>query len=131
MTTWQAHAHNDRNEYPHRLVIQISSGDHEVHARAINEAALLKRLLGVNNVDIAIVTFGPGIDILTKASHHTRQIRNLMLQGASFYACDTTLKHEYYKHGKPLELLHGVNVIDNGIEQVMSLQEKGYVYLSM
>ncbi|MES9938155.1 MAG: hypothetical protein ABW153_17045 [Sedimenticola sp.] len=131
LISWQLHAHNDHHEYAHRLVIHVSSGDPDIHARVVNQAALMKRILGEDDIDIAVVTFGPGVGLLTKSSHHTRQIRNLMLQGTSFYACDTTLKHEYFRNGKPPELLHGVKRTENGIERVMFLQEKGYAYLSL
>lgn len=121
-------AHDDQVSYSHKLVIQVSTADTDIQKRVLNEAAYLKRVLN-NNIDISVVAYGPGVALLTKASYHTNQIRSLMLQGATFYACDTTLKNSMANKGRELELLHGVSVIANGFKQIMELQNQGYAYL--
>lgn len=43
-----------------RLVLQVSSGDHDIQAAALNNAINVQKALGIDNVDIEVVTWGSG-----------------------------------------------------------------------
>lgn len=45
----------------HKVVIQISSDDSKVQELALNNAANLQKIYGVDNIAIEVVAYGPGL----------------------------------------------------------------------
>jgi hypothetical protein len=51
-----------------KLVIQVSTDDPRTQRIALNNAVNLQKLYGVDNIQIEIVAYGPGLGLLTKKS---------------------------------------------------------------
>ena len=49
----------------HKMVIQVSTDDVRTQNIAMNNAVNLQKALGVDNVAIEIVAYGPGLTMLT------------------------------------------------------------------
>ncbi len=48
-----------------KLVIQVSTDDARTQRIALNNAVNLQKLYGVDNIQIEIVAYGPGLGLLT------------------------------------------------------------------
>lgn len=113
----------------HQVVIQVSSGDEATQNLALNNVANLQEALGIDNVEIEVVAYGPGLSILTKANKEGQRVESLAVQGVTFSACGNTIKGVTKKTGKEPVLLKGVKVVPGGVVRLMELQEKGYSYV--
>ena len=114
----------------HKLVIQVSTDDARTQKIALNNAVNLQKSYGMDNVDIEIVAYGPGLGLLTKKSKQAGRVKSLALQNITFSACGNTIKKVTKKNkGKAPALVAGVGVVPAGVVRILELQEQGYAYL--
>lgn len=119
----------DEDDEIHKIVIQVSTSDPEVQGLALNNAINLQKYYGMDNVMIEIVAYGPGLDLLTKASKQAKRVESLAVQDIVFTACGNTIDAISKKTGKKPELLTDVGVVKAGVARIMELQEQGYSYV--
>ncbi len=55
-------------EGEHKIVIQVSTDDARTQKIALNNAVNLQKHYGIDNIDIEIVAYGPGLGLLTGKS---------------------------------------------------------------
>lgn len=114
---------------PHKLVIQVSTDDPRTQMIAMNNAVNVQKDLGMDNVDVEIVAYGPGLSMLTRDHQASQRVQSLAMQGISFSACNNTMNGIERKTGKRPALSDGVEVVPAGVGRILELQEKGYAYL--
>ena len=120
---------NNPFEPKHKVVIQVSSANPQVQTLALNNAHNLQQMLGMDNVKIVIVAYGPGLSILTKQSKFPERIQSLHAQGIEFDACHNTMLAVKRKTGHLPKVLPGVKIVPAGVVRIMELQEKGWSYI--
>jgi uncharacterized protein len=113
----------------HKLVIQVSSGDPATQNMALNNAVNVQKELGLDNVIIEIVAYGPGLSMLTPKSHVSERVPSLSMQNMTFSACGNTMQSIEEKTGTPVTLVEGVQIVKAGVVRIMELQEQGYSYV--
>jgi len=113
----------------HKVVIQVSTDDVKTQKIALNNASNLQKLYGIDNIQVEIVAYGPGLSILTKNSPHAKRVESMAMGDISFRACGNTMKKITKKTGKNPLLSDGVTVVSSGVGKIVELQEHGYVYI--
>ena len=113
----------------HKVVIQVSDDDPKVQAIALNNAVNVQKLMGIDNIEIEIVAYGPGLGLLTAKSKEAERVKSLALQDITFSACGNTMAKVEKKTGKKVQLTEGVKVVEAGVARIMELQEQGYSYI--
>ena len=111
------------------VVIQVSSNDPVTQKIALNNAVNLQKLYGMDNVEVEIVAYGPGLGLMTKASDNAKRVESLAMQNINFSACMNTMKKVEKKTGKKPMLSEGVNTTPSGIARIVELQGEGYAYI--
>lgn len=113
----------------HKVVIQVSTDDEKVQTIALNNAVNLQKLYGVDNVNVEIVAYGPGLGLLTKNNKNSSRVSSLAMQDISFSACGNTMKKIEKKSGTKPVLSEGVKIVPAGVGRIVELQEAGYSYI--
>lgn len=113
----------------HKLVIQVSSNDVQTQTVAMNNAVNLQKELGIDNIDIEIVAYGPGLSMLMSKNPDAARVSSLAMQNITFSACGNTMHAIEAKTGNPVQLADGVGVVKAGVLRIMELQEQGYNYI--
>ena len=114
----------------HKLVIQVNSKDALTQKIALNNAVNIQKAYGVDNVDVEIVAYGPGLSMLTpKNKKQAARVKSLAVQGITFSACGNTIKKLTKKAGKAPKLIAGVQVVPAGVKRIIELQEQNYSYV--
>lgn len=113
----------------HKVVIQVSSDDAATQALAMNNAVNLQQAIGMDNVSIEIVAYGPGLSMLLDGTKNSQRVSSLAKQDIVFSACGNTMKKVEAKQGRPVMLSEGVRVVSAGVQRIMELQEQGYSYV--
>lgn len=113
----------------HKIVIQVSTDDKRTQTIALNNAVNLQKHYGLDNIDIEIVAYGPGLGLLTGKSEQADRVRSLAKQEITFSACNNTMNKVKSKTGKLPKLTEGVGIVDAGVARIMELQEQGYAYV--
>jgi uncharacterized protein len=109
-----------------RVVIQVSDADQGKWNLALNNAKNIQTDLGAANVDIEIVAYGPGIDLLKLDSPVGGRIDEATTAGVKVIACENTMR------GKKLtrtDMLNGIGYVPAGVVELMSRQQQGWAYI--
>lgn len=122
-------AHSEGGVDKHKIVIQVSSDDARTQTIAMNNAVNLQKALGMDNVEIEIVAYGPGLSMLIGGAKQSARVTSLAKQDIVFSACGNTMTKVEKKEGKPVVLSEGVTVVGAGVLRIMELQEQGYAYV--
>lgn len=112
-----------------KLVIQVSTDDARTQQIALNNAVNVQKLYGMDDIDIEIVAYGPGLGLLTKKNQQSARVASLAQQNITFSACGNTMKKVAKKTGKEPELTEGVKVVEAGVARILDLQMAGYAYI--
>jgi len=113
----------------HKLVIQVSTDDLKTQKIAMNNAVNLQKLYGMDNIEIEIVAYGPGLKMLTAKSKYADRVKSLAMQDITFSACMNTMNKMKKKLGHLPKLTEGVGTVKAGVARILELQEQGYSYI--
>src|SRR4051812_25383355 len=67
-------------ERPHRVVMQLNSGDEKVQRGALNNIRHLYQELGRDHLTVEVVAHGPGLTLLTKAASLRPELAKLQAE---------------------------------------------------
>ena len=112
-----------------KVVIQVSSDDPRTQTMAMNNAVNVQKALGMDNVEVEIVAYGPGLSMLTAKGKQAQRVSSLAMQDVTFSACGNTMAKIEKKKGKKPQLAEGVKVVPAGVIRIMELQQQGYAYI--
>jgi len=113
----------------HKVVIQVSSDDPQTQKVALNNAVNLQTAYGMDNVQVEVVAYGPGLSIFTGKSPESSRVPSLSQQDIKFSACGNTMDKIKRTSGKLPQLVEGVEVVPGGVQRIVELQEEGYAYI--
>ena len=109
-----------------RVVIQVSDSDQGKWNLALNNAKNIQTDLGAANVDVEIVTYGPGIDMLKLDSPVGGRIGEASTAGVKVIACENTMRGQKLTRA---DMLNGISYVPAGVVELMSRQQQGWAYI--
>ena len=109
-----------------RLVIQVSDADPGKWNLALNNAKNVQQAEGAGNVDVEIVTYGPGIGMLKKDSVVGNRIAESKQAGIKIVACQNTMRGMKLTNA---DMLPDTSYVPSGAVEIMKKQKEGYSYL--
>lgn len=119
-TASEAHAAKDR------VVIQVSDADTGKWNLALNNANNVQHALGANNVDIEIVTYGPGIGMLKMDSLVGNRVDQAKKAGIAIVACQNTMRNMKLTDA---DMLPNTSYVPSGVVEVIKKEREGYAYI--
>jgi uncharacterized protein len=108
------------------VVIQISENNPATWNLALNNAKNLQQALGPKNVNVEIVAYGPGINMLKFDSEVAPRIKEASASGVAVRACGNTMKAQKLT-AKDLEA--SVKIVPAGVIEIMNKQREGWAYI--
>jgi intracellular sulfur oxidation DsrE/DsrF family protein len=120
------HASHQSSAAKNRVVIQVSDNDPARWNLALNNARNLQADLGAANVEIEIVAYGPGLNMVKTGSGVAPRIDESVLGGVRVVACENTMANQKVTRG---EILPGVGYVGAGVVEIMRRQQQGWSYL--
>lgn len=108
------------------VVIQVSDSDPAKWNLALNNAKNLQADLGKDNVNVEIVAYGPGLDMLKFDSEVSNRLTDARKSGVTLAACGNTMKAR--KVNKQ-DLHADVTVVPAGVIEIMQKQRAGWTYI--
>jgi len=109
-----------------KLVIQVSVNDPATWNLALNNAKNVQKELGKDNVELEIVAFGPGINMLKADSEVATRIDEAADSGVQVMACQNTMRGQ--KLSKE-DMNAKVGYVPSGVVEIMRREQGGYAYL--
>src|SRR5476649_269925 len=109
-----------------RLVIQVSDADPGKWKLALSNARNVQQDLGAQNVEIEIVAYGPGIDMLNADSEAIPGVIQAMTDGVKVVACENTMRNRKLKRE---DMQGGISYVGAGVVEIMQKQREGWSYI--
>ncbi|GAB4309618.1 MAG: DsrE family protein [Methanobacteriaceae archaeon] len=82
--------------------------------------------LGRENVEIELVTYALGVNVLRKNSIYSGRIEKLIKTGINFTACKNTTRA---MNIQKKDLLEGVEIVSSGVGELVRKQSQGWIYI--
>ena len=118
----KTHVHSAK----HKVVVQVSDDDPKKWALTFNNVANIQKDFGMENVDIEVVAYGPGIGMLKLDSPVATRIRSAVESHVKVVACQNTM---HAQHLEKQDMLSDVGYVPAGVIELIKKQEEGYAYL--
>jgi intracellular sulfur oxidation DsrE/DsrF family protein len=114
-------------DQPRRILLQISTGDERKINDVLWNAINLQKFYGLDNVEILVVVFGPGMVALYRADSPVRErIESQLKYGIGFVGCGNTMEAT---HRTAEDLIEGVDYVESGIAEIVERQLAGWTYV--
>ena len=110
----------------HKVVMQVSDAEPAKWNLVLNNAKNVQEELGAYNVDIEIVAFGPGINMLKFESVVNTRVADATKAGVKIVACENSMRN--FKLNKA-DMEPSINYVPAGVVHIMQRQTEGWAYL--
>ena len=109
-----------------RMVIQVSESNPATWNLALNNARNIQNDIGKDKVELEIVAFGPGINMLKADAEVANRVTEAVESGIQVLACQNTMRNQ--KLSKE-DMNAQVGYVPAGVVEIMQRQLQGYAYL--
>ncbi len=109
-----------------RVVFQVSDNDPPRWNLVLNNVKNLQKELGKDKVQIEVVAFGPGINMLKFDSEVGVRLQEAADSGVVLAACGNTMKGQNLT---PADMHPAAKVVPAGIVELVRKQQQGWAYI--
>lgn len=109
---------------PRKIVISLSEKDENRVNAVLNNVANIQKAYGIDNVQLAVVAYGPGIWALLGDSPVRARIESLQKYDVQFVACGNTLDSI---HKTDADLIDDVERVQAGLVELVERRLSGWV----
>ena len=109
-----------------KIVLQVSDNDPAKWNLALNNARNAQDELGKDNIDIEIVVYGPGINMLRMESTTATRVTQAIKSGISIVACENTMTVQKINKA---DMHDAISYVPAGVIQLMKRQQQGWAYV--
>ncbi|MEA3193825.1 MAG: uncharacterized protein QOD26_2158 [Betaproteobacteria bacterium] len=109
-----------------RLVIQVSDNDPAKWTLALSNARNVQQDLGAANVQIEIVAYGPGLNMLKAESKVADRLAGALDNNVGLIACENTMTNTKLDKS---EMYGGIAYVKAGVTHIMKRQQEGWAYI--
>jgi uncharacterized protein len=122
-----ADTHADKKDAAHiHVVFQVSDDDAKKWNLALNNVKNIQQEVGASNVDIEVVAYGPGVNMLKFESTVTERVDEAIKAGVKIVACENTMKS--LKLSKT-DMMSSISYVPAGVIEIIRKQNEGYAYI--
>jgi intracellular sulfur oxidation DsrE/DsrF family protein len=109
-----------------RVLFQVSDADPVKWNLALNNAKNVQAELGPRNVQIEILAYGPGLDMLKAESKVAAGLAGALDDSVGLIACENTMTTT--KVSKD-DMYSGIAYVKAGVTHIMKRQREGWAYI--
>jgi hypothetical protein len=109
-----------------RVVFQVSDSDPAKWNLALNNARNVQADLGQENVQIELVAYGPGLDMLKAESKVADRLAGALDENVGLIACENTMTN---MHVTKDDMYSGIGYVKAGVTHLMKRQREGWAYI--
>jgi len=109
-----------------KVVFQVSDGDPKNWNLALNNIKNVQEALGKDKVDVELVVYGPGIDMLKAESTAGNRVNDAVADGVKVVACENTMDAQKLTKG---DMLKSISYVPAGVIELIKRQKQGYAYI--
>ena len=108
------------------VVFQVTDAEPGRWQLALNNLRSLQAEFGADRIELELVAFGPGVQMLKKDSAAGEALAQALQANVRIVACNRTMQA---LHLGPTDLFAGVGVVPSGVAEVVLKQQQGWSYI--
>ena len=109
-----------------KVVFQVSDNDPAKWNLALNNARNVQADLGKDKVQIEIVAYGPGLNMLRAESKVAARLAEALDNDVALLACENTMTNTKVTKA---DMYGGVSFVLAGVTHIMKRQREGWAYV--
>lgn len=109
-----------------KVIFQVSDSVPAKWNLTLNNAKNIQDAVGKDKVDIEIVAYGPGVDMLKLESEVANRIDTALSNGVKIVACENTMKNMKLTQA---DMLPTIGYVPGGVVELMRKQREGWSYI--
>ena len=109
-----------------KVILQVSDSLPSKWNLTLSNASNLQELLGKDNIEIEIVAYGPGIDMLRLESEVGDKIDKAIGNGVKIVACQNTMKAKKLTKD---DMLTSIDYVPGGVLEIIRKEKAGWSYV--
>ena len=110
----------------HKVIFQVSDNDPRKWSLTLNNVRNIQQDLGKDNVEIEVVAYGPGLNMLKLDSAVSARVGDALGQGVKIMACENTMANNKITKA---DMLPNIGYVKAGVVELMVKQQQGYSYI--
>lgn len=110
----------------HKLILQVTDNDPAKWNLTLANVKNVQSYLGAKNVDIEVVAYGPGINMIKLDSLVGAGVSDAIAAGARIVACEITMTNQKLTKD---DMLPSLSYVPAGVIELMARQRQGYAYV--
>jgi uncharacterized protein len=110
----------------HHVIFQVSDNDPAKWNLALNNARNVQADLGKDNVEVEIVAYGPGLNMLKAESKVAGRLAAALDTNVGLVACENTMRNTKVTKD---DMYSGIGYVDAGVTHLMKRQREGWAYI--
>ena len=119
-------AQQQKSAAKHRVIFQVSDNDPARWQLALSNARNVQTDLGKENVQIEIVAYGPGIEMMKAESKVAGGLAGALDTSVGLIACENTMQNNKVSRD---EMYAGIGFVQAGVTHLMKRQKEGWAYI--
>jgi intracellular sulfur oxidation DsrE/DsrF family protein len=109
-----------------KVIFQVSDSVPAKWNLTLNNVKNIQEAIGKDKVDVEIVAYGPGIDMLKLESEVANRIDTALANGVRIVACENTMKNMKLTQA---DMLPSIGYVPGGVIELMRKQREGWSYI--
>ncbi len=110
----------------HKVVFQVSDGEPQKWYLTLSNVKNVQQDLGIKNVQIEIVVYGPGLDMVLLETEIAEKIDEAVSRGVKIVACENTMIGRKLTRA---DMYPSVGYVKAGVVELMKRQRQGWAYI--
>ena len=112
--------------HKYRVVFHVTEDNPQKWNIVLNNVGNVQKDLGKDNVQIEIVTHGPGINMLKADSKVAARLAQALDNNVVLDACENTMRAA---HVTKADMYGGVSFVPSGVVHILEREREGWLYL--
>jgi uncharacterized protein len=109
-----------------KVVFQVSDNEPAKWNTTLNNAKNVQEVFGADKVDIEIVAYGPGINMLKDDAVAANRVTEAVQTGIQIVACENTMTAQKLSRA---DMNKSVGYVKAGVVELMKRQREGWAYI--
>ncbi|MDP3482834.1 MAG: DsrE family protein [Sulfuricella sp.] len=110
----------------HKVVFQVSDGEPQKWYLTLSNVKNVQQDMGIKNVQIEVVVYGPGLDMVLLETEMAEKIDEAVSRGVKIVACENTMIGRKLTRA---DMYPSVGYVKAGVVELMKRQREGWAYI--
>jgi len=110
----------------HKVIFQVTDNEPQKWYLTLSNAKNVQQELGIKNVQIEVMVYGPGLDMVLLETEMAEKIDEAISRGVKIIACENTMIGRKLTRA---DMYPSISYVKAGVVALMKRQHEGWAYI--